>query len=168
MAQAHSSCFASPGDNRVTRVSYVDPYITNSLHFQTLVPTEAKIKLINMLSESGLSVIEATSFVSPKWVPQVSMHTHTQCWHIRLRAIHKLHDFFLSLLTGFCHPNVRWQTRWRWWRVSAGSPGWLIKSSPPISRVSRLLWVSSIQSHQPSLHKHPPSPSSHTIVVASV
>lgn len=25
-----------------------------------------------MLSESGLSVIEATSFVSPKWVPQVS------------------------------------------------------------------------------------------------
>lgn len=58
----------------ITRVSYVDPYITNSLHFQTLVPTEAKIKLINMLSESGLSVIEATSFVSPKWVPQVSMH----------------------------------------------------------------------------------------------
>ena len=24
-----------------------------------------------MLSDSGLSVIEATSFVSPKWVPQV-------------------------------------------------------------------------------------------------
>lgn len=84
MAQAHSSCFASPDDNRVTRVSYVDPYITNSLHFQTLVPTEAKIKLINMLSESGLSVIEATSFVSPKWVPQVSMHpphAHTVLAH---------------------------------------------------------------------------------------
>lgn len=31
-----------------------------------------KIKLIDMLSEAGLPVIEATSFVSPKWVPQVS------------------------------------------------------------------------------------------------
>ncbi|CAG5866295.1 hydroxymethylglutaryl-CoA lyase, mitochondrial [Menidia menidia] len=39
---------------------------------KTLVPTEAKIHLINMLSESGLPVIEATSFVSPKWVPQMA------------------------------------------------------------------------------------------------
>ena len=31
-----------------------------------------KIRLIDMLSEAGLPVIEATSFVSPKWVPQVS------------------------------------------------------------------------------------------------
>ncbi|XP_061598894.1 hydroxymethylglutaryl-CoA lyase, mitochondrial [Cololabis saira] len=37
-----------------------------------VVPTEAKINLINMLSESGLPVIEATSFVSPKWVPQMA------------------------------------------------------------------------------------------------
>lgn len=34
-----------------------------------------KINLINMLSETGLQVIEATSFVSPKWVPQVSVKT---------------------------------------------------------------------------------------------
>lgn len=34
-----------------------------------------KINLINMLSETGLQVIEATSFVSPKWVPQVSVQT---------------------------------------------------------------------------------------------
>uniref|UniRef100_A0A3B3VEP5 hydroxymethylglutaryl-CoA lyase n=1 Tax=Poecilia latipinna TaxID=48699 RepID=A0A3B3VEP5_9TELE len=39
---------------------------------KTVVPTEAKINLINMLSESGLPVIEATSFVSPKWVPQMA------------------------------------------------------------------------------------------------
>lgn len=32
-----------------------------------------KINLINMLSETGLQVIEATSFVSPKWVPQVGV-----------------------------------------------------------------------------------------------
>ncbi|RXM34913.1 Hydroxymethylglutaryl-CoA lyase, mitochondrial [Acipenser ruthenus] len=36
----------------------------------TLVPAEVKIQLIDMLSEAGLPVIEATSFVSPKWVPQ--------------------------------------------------------------------------------------------------
>ena len=35
------------------------------------VPTETKITLINKLSQTGLKVIEATSFVSPKWVPQV-------------------------------------------------------------------------------------------------
>uniref|UniRef100_A0A3P8U9Q8 hydroxymethylglutaryl-CoA lyase n=1 Tax=Cynoglossus semilaevis TaxID=244447 RepID=A0A3P8U9Q8_CYNSE len=39
---------------------------------KTLVPTETKIQLIDLLSESGLPVIEATSFVSPKWVPQMA------------------------------------------------------------------------------------------------
>lgn len=42
------------------------------LSLQNVVPTAVKIKLIDMLSEAGLPVIEATSFVSPKWVPQVS------------------------------------------------------------------------------------------------
>ncbi|MBS1141754.1 MAG: hydroxymethylglutaryl-CoA lyase [Proteobacteria bacterium] len=36
-----------------------------------VVPTEIKIELINRLADAGLSVIEATSFVSPKWVPQM-------------------------------------------------------------------------------------------------
>lgn len=40
---------------------------------QAIVPTETKVLLIDMLSASGLPVIEATSFVSPKWVPQVSL-----------------------------------------------------------------------------------------------
>ncbi|XP_010877513.1 hydroxymethylglutaryl-CoA lyase, mitochondrial [Esox lucius] len=39
---------------------------------KTVVPTEVKIHLIDMLSEAGLPVIEATSFVSPKWVPQMA------------------------------------------------------------------------------------------------
>ncbi|KAH7637124.1 hydroxymethylglutaryl-CoA lyase isoform X1 [Dermatophagoides farinae] len=38
------------------------------------VPAETKIKFINLLSESGLSVVEATAFVSPKWVPQMKDH----------------------------------------------------------------------------------------------
>ncbi len=36
-----------------------------------VVPTETKIELIERLAEAGLRVIEATSFVSPKWVPQM-------------------------------------------------------------------------------------------------
>jgi hydroxymethylglutaryl-CoA lyase len=39
--------------------------------FQT-VPTNVKIELIQRLALSGLSVIEATSFVSPKWIPQLA------------------------------------------------------------------------------------------------
>lgn len=38
---------------------------------QEIVPTEVKIQLIDMLSQTGLPVIEATSFVSSKWVAQV-------------------------------------------------------------------------------------------------
>jgi len=37
-----------------------------------IVPGEVKIEFINRLSASGLSVIESTSFVSPKWVPQMA------------------------------------------------------------------------------------------------
>jgi hydroxymethylglutaryl-CoA lyase len=37
-----------------------------------IVPTNVKIELIRRLALSGLSVIEATSFVSPKWIPQLA------------------------------------------------------------------------------------------------
>ncbi len=36
------------------------------------VPTEVKIELIHRLQDAGLPVIQATSFVSPKWVPQMA------------------------------------------------------------------------------------------------
>ncbi|CAL9755481.1 unnamed protein product [Musa acuminata subsp. burmannicoides] len=36
------------------------------------IPTTVKVELIHKLVSSGLSVIEATSFVSPKWVPQLA------------------------------------------------------------------------------------------------
>ena len=39
---------------------------------KTLVPTAVKIELIDRLSATGLRSIEATSFVSPKWVPQLA------------------------------------------------------------------------------------------------
>ncbi|TYG96624.1 hypothetical protein ES288_A11G366100v1 [Gossypium darwinii] len=37
-----------------------------------IVPTSTKVQLIKMLVSSGLTVFEATSFVSPKWVPQLA------------------------------------------------------------------------------------------------
>ena len=36
------------------------------------VPAEAKIQLVHMLQDAGLKEIEVTSFVSPKWVPQMA------------------------------------------------------------------------------------------------
>eukprot|EP00040_Diaphanoeca_grandis_P028209 m.162333 g.162333 ORF g.162333 m.162333 type:complete len:413 (-) comp31277_c1_seq1:239-1477(-) len=39
-----------------------------------LVPTATKLELIHRLATSGLTCIEATSFVSPKWVPQMGDH----------------------------------------------------------------------------------------------
>ncbi|MBC5764946.1 hydroxymethylglutaryl-CoA lyase [Ramlibacter albus] len=35
------------------------------------VPAEVKIRLVHMLQDAGLKEIEVTSFVSPKWVPQM-------------------------------------------------------------------------------------------------
>ncbi|MGB9081286.1 MAG: hydroxymethylglutaryl-CoA lyase [Desulfuromonadaceae bacterium] len=40
-----------------------------------IVPADVKIELINRLSATGLSAIEVTSFVSPKWVPQMADNT---------------------------------------------------------------------------------------------
>nr|GEX21377.1 hydroxymethylglutaryl-CoA lyase, mitochondrial [Tanacetum cinerariifolium] len=39
---------------------------------KNIVPTSVKIELIQRLISCGLSVVEATSFVSPKWVPQLA------------------------------------------------------------------------------------------------
>ncbi|WP_109314549.1 hydroxymethylglutaryl-CoA lyase [Pseudovibrio ascidiaceicola] len=39
---------------------------------KTLIPTANKIELINRLSECGFEKIETSSFVSPKWVPQMA------------------------------------------------------------------------------------------------
>ncbi|HKQ23184.1 MAG TPA: hydroxymethylglutaryl-CoA lyase [Burkholderiales bacterium] len=36
------------------------------------LPAEVKVALIDRLSDAGLSVVEAGSFVSPKWVPQMA------------------------------------------------------------------------------------------------
>src|SRR5450631_2262232 len=39
---------------------------------KAIVPTEVKVGLIDRLTDAGLMAIEATAFVSPKWVPQMA------------------------------------------------------------------------------------------------
>jgi hydroxymethylglutaryl-CoA lyase len=39
---------------------------------QTIVPTDVKVALVDLLTDAGFPAIEATAFVSPKWVPQMA------------------------------------------------------------------------------------------------
>jgi isopropylmalate/homocitrate/citramalate synthase len=59
--------------NLPKRVKIVEVGPRDGLQNEALiVPTEVKIEFINLLTGAGLPVIEATSFVSPKWVPQMA------------------------------------------------------------------------------------------------
>ena len=56
-----------------SRVRIVDVGPRDGLQNEkAVVPTEVKVALIEALADAGLTEIEATSFVSPKWVPQMA------------------------------------------------------------------------------------------------
>jgi hydroxymethylglutaryl-CoA lyase len=61
------------------------------------VPTAIKVEFVNRLSRTGLTSIEVTSFVSPKWVPQMGDHVEV------LAAIDRVPGVCYSALT----PNVQ-------------------------------------------------------------
>lgn len=61
------------------------------------IATELKIELIDRLSDCGFSRIEATSFVSPRWVPQMADAADV------MAAIHRKPGVVYSVLT----PNVK-------------------------------------------------------------
>lgn len=46
-------------------------YFNRFCNEQHYVPANTKIEFISKLAETGLPVIEATAFVSPKWIPQM-------------------------------------------------------------------------------------------------
>ncbi|KAG6472158.1 hypothetical protein ZIOFF_069615 [Zingiber officinale] len=62
-----------------------------------IIPAAVKVELIKKLASSGLSVVEATSFVSPKWVPQLADAKDV------MEAIHDVHGVSLPVLT----PNLK-------------------------------------------------------------
>ncbi len=45
---------------------------------KAVIPPEVKIQLVERLAKAGMKTIESGSFVSPKWVPQVSLNPGTQ------------------------------------------------------------------------------------------
>jgi hydroxymethylglutaryl-CoA lyase len=57
----------------MSRVTVVEVGPRDGLqNIMNVVPTNTKIELIKRLAKTGLSVIESTSFVSPKWIPQLA------------------------------------------------------------------------------------------------
>jgi len=67
---SHMSTVALPNTVRIVEVGPRDG-LQNE---KTVVPTEVKVEFISRLAAAGLSHVEATSFVSPKWVPQMGDH----------------------------------------------------------------------------------------------
>jgi hydroxymethylglutaryl-CoA lyase len=61
------------------------------------VPTKVKLELIERLADAGLPAVEATAFVSSKWVPQMADHTEV------LEGIHRKPGVSYPVLT----PNLK-------------------------------------------------------------
>ena len=71
--------------NLPARVRLVDVGPRDGLQNEkATVATEIKVALIDRLADAGLPAIEATSFVSPKWVPQMADATDVMA---RIRRI---------------------------------------------------------------------------------
>src|SRR5512140_2051119 len=63
----------NPSPSLPARVRLVEVGPRDGLQNETdLVPTAAKVAFIDLLTEAGFPAVEATSFVSPKWVPQMA------------------------------------------------------------------------------------------------
>lgn len=81
-----------------TRVRIIDVGPRDGLQNEkTPVPAEVKIALIHQLQAAGLQEIEATSYVSPKWVPQMADN------HAVMQGIERQPGVRYSVLT----PNLQ-------------------------------------------------------------
>ncbi|WP_045420520.1 hydroxymethylglutaryl-CoA lyase [Vibrio campbellii] len=83
--------------NLPNKVNIVEVGARDGLQNESPVSTQAKIRLIDLLSDTGLTHIEAGSFVSPKWVPQMADSLDV------MKRITRRHNVIYSALT----PNVQ-------------------------------------------------------------
>ncbi|GLR05838.1 hydroxymethylglutaryl-CoA lyase [Vibrio hyugaensis] len=83
--------------NLPNKVNIVEVGARDGLQNESPVSTQAKIRLIDLLSDTGLNHIEAGSFVSPKWVPQMADSLDV------MNKITRRHNVIYSALT----PNVQ-------------------------------------------------------------
>ncbi|MFA0569372.1 hydroxymethylglutaryl-CoA lyase [Vibrio gallaecicus] len=114
-----------PHSSMPNKVTIVEMGARDGLQNETLVSTDAKIELINQLSETGLTHIESGSFVSPKWVPQMAdsdlvfknikqqpniiysaLTPNLQGFEKALQAGVKQVAIFTSASEGFSHKNI--------------------------------------------------------------
>lgn len=63
---------ATPTNALPKHVKIVEVGPRDGLQNEKAVPTQAKIDLVNQLTAAGVGYIEAASFVSPKWIPQMA------------------------------------------------------------------------------------------------
>ncbi|EHH2481252.1 hydroxymethylglutaryl-CoA lyase [Vibrio parahaemolyticus] len=80
-----------------SKVNIVEVGARDGLQNEIPVATQTKSRLINLLSDTGLTHIETGSFVSPKWVPQMADSKEV------MQAITKRSSVIYSALT----PNLR-------------------------------------------------------------
>ena len=81
-----------------TRVKIVEVGPRDGLQNEkAIVPTATKVSLIERLAGAGLPVVEATSFVSPKWVPQMGDNAEV------MRSVTRMPGVTYSCLT----PNLK-------------------------------------------------------------
>ncbi|WP_425636024.1 hydroxymethylglutaryl-CoA lyase [Vibrio owensii] len=83
--------------NLPNKVNIVEVGARDGLQNESPVSTQAKIRLIDLFSDTGLTHIEAGSFVSPKWVPQMADSLDV------MKKITRRHNVIYSALT----PNVQ-------------------------------------------------------------
>ncbi|CAE6962530.1 COG0119 Isopropylmalate homocitrate citramalate synthases [Vibrio sp. B1FIG11] len=83
--------------NLPNKVNIVEVGARDGLQNESPVSAQAKIRLIDLLSDTGLTHIEAGSFVSPKWVPQMADSLDV------MKRITRRHNVIYSALT----PNVQ-------------------------------------------------------------
>lgn len=84
--------------NLPARVKIVEVGMRDGLQNEKeFIPTAEKVKLVDMLSQTGLDHIEVTSFVSPKWIPQLADSQEV------LRAIRRRADISYTALV----PNLK-------------------------------------------------------------
>ena len=81
-----------------TRVKVVEVSPRDGLQNEKAeVSTQIKVRLIEMLADAGIANVEAASFVSPKWVPQMRDGADV------MRDIKRLPHTWYSALT----PNLK-------------------------------------------------------------
>ncbi|EPG0528926.1 hydroxymethylglutaryl-CoA lyase [Vibrio harveyi] len=83
--------------NLPNKVNIVEVGARDGLQNESPVSMQTKVRLIDLLSDTGLTNIEAGSFVSPKWVPQMADSLDV------MKRITRRHNVIYSALT----PNVQ-------------------------------------------------------------